>query len=95
MKEKKDTTIKQVKNSSPYAWPYVLLVATPSLAWPLSQYLHVSIFITTFLILLPWTPFIITEYVRRCRAAQQEKESLQAKFDAQDSALFGGKLNSH
>jgi hypothetical protein len=95
VKVKKDTTVKQVKYSSHPAWPYVLLIATPLLAWPLSQYLHVSPFITPFLILLLWLPFIIMEYVRRCRAAQQEKKSLQAKFDAQDSALFGGKLNSH
>lgn len=77
-----------------FAWPFFLSMSFISMAEPLSQSLHFSLFLIPVLSFLVWVPFLIAQGVRQWREAEQEKQALQAKFDAQDKVLFDGKLKS-
>ena len=77
-----------------FIWPFLLSLSIAMLSEPLSQSLHIPRFLMPVLSLLVWIPFLIVQGVRQWRQAEQEKQALQAKFDAADKALLGGKSKS-
>jgi hypothetical protein len=71
----------------------ILTSCTPLLTNPMHHYWGVSYFAAPLLVLLAWAPYLIWNAVRRWQVAAQEKQALQAKYDAEDIAMFGRKLD--
>lgn len=84
---------KTKKRSLFYAWPMIISSAVIFFVLPFAVDNSLILYLLTpFLALLPFVPFTIVE-VRRYKAeAAQEKRALQAKYDAEDEAMFGKPL---
>ena len=72
-----------------YGWPWALSSLLTVFMWPISEALSISMFWMPPLGILIWVPWAIADYQRASKAGQQERLRLQAKYDAEDRAMFG------
>ena len=82
------------KKSNLYAWP--TLISTPliilTIPWSVGT---APVFspLMPWLLLLVYVPFIWVDMRRNQQATAREKRELQAKYDAEDKAMFGKPLS--
>ena len=81
---------KNKKRTLFYLWPMAIAMVIMFFVLPFAVDNSLILYLLTpFLALLPFIPFAIVD-VRRYKAeAAQEKRELQAKYDAEDKAMFG------
>lgn len=72
-------------------WPYYLIFATPVIIGLLQPF-HLPFYIVPLVAMLIWVPFDVADAIRTKRMLAEEKAVLQAKFDAEDQALLGCKV---
>ena len=75
-----------------YAWPWAISTLLTVFIMPISAALSISPFWMLPLDILIWIPWALADYRRASNAGQQERLQLQAKYDAEDKAMFGGSL---
>lgn len=72
-----------------YLWPAGLSTALTFFFPGIATALQLSLFVMPLISFLIWLPFITVDFVRLRKVLDREKQDMQARFDAEDKALFG------
>ncbi len=83
---------KNKKRTLFFLWPMALSSVITVFLPPFIDGSSVLAWLMPFLGLIVWVPFVIVDMLRYKAETEREKREMQARYDAEDKAMFGKPL---